>query len=243
MRPLTEGLLRGNTESLIQQGWKPDEVQRCFKKADALLDYIGRIKPSEYSPSSWGKRLNDQRLEGIRYCLEKDMPSPQMRERSIQVLSTLLSIGEDLMLRAAWLYRNYPALFKAKYATSQQAYQKDAQYYFINGHIVPENSFPAFKAGINPAVSRDDNFLSKCIEMYNDPIHETSEFQDFSSLPMGKKFPYAQWLRRSRAGRKFFDESRALHHVVHQLALENKVESNSGNTITIQLLQKKKKTK
>ena len=182
----------GNSENLTEKGWKPNEQLRCFKKADALLDYIGRIKPGEYVQTPKGTRLNDQRFEGMWYCLNKDMPSPQMRARSLQTLSTLLSIGEELMLRAAWLYRNYPILFKVRYALSKQDFEKDADFYFIKGHVVPERSFPSFKTGENPAISRDNTFLKHCVDMYQDSIFETAEFKDFSNQPLGKKFPYNQ---------------------------------------------------
>ena len=78
MRPFTEALLSGNMESLTRKGWKTDEQRRCFKKADALLDYISRIKPSEYSRWGYYKKLNPQRAEGLRYCLEKNMPSKKI---------------------------------------------------------------------------------------------------------------------------------------------------------------------
>ena len=94
MRLLTEALLQGNSENLTQKGWKPNEQRRCFRKADALLDYISKIKPSEYQAHGLlCKKLNDQRVEGLRYCLEKAMPSKKMREQSLEVLSQLLSIG------------------------------------------------------------------------------------------------------------------------------------------------------
>ena len=75
MRPFTEALWCGNSEDLIKKGWKPNEQRRCFRKADALLDYIAKIKPTEYVRGGCCKKLNPQRIEGLRYCLEKDMPS------------------------------------------------------------------------------------------------------------------------------------------------------------------------
>ena len=98
MRPLTEALMRANSEGLTQNGAKPDEVRRCFRKADALLDYIARIKSSEYKRTGGYTQLNEQRAEGLNYCLEKDMASPEMRFKSLEALSNLLSIGEEVLI-------------------------------------------------------------------------------------------------------------------------------------------------
>ena len=55
MRLLTEILLKEKSEKLSQENWKPDEVHRCFKKADALLDYIANINSKEYVQKSYYK--------------------------------------------------------------------------------------------------------------------------------------------------------------------------------------------
>ena len=243
MRPLTEALLRANAENLTQKGWKPDEQFRCFRKADALLDYIAKIKPSEYTKIGSRTQLNDQRMEGFRYCLEKGMSSHLMQNRSLEVLSQLLSIGEEMLIRAAWLYKNRPALFKARYALSPQAFQKDAHFYFIKGHVVPENSFPSFKTGENPAASRDNTFLDKCIEMYNDSVFESPEYQVYLGQRKNRKDPYMQWRWRYRAGRRFSDENLALHHVIRQLTLRNEATLKVDKVIESQLVAKKQKTK
>ena len=238
MRPFTEALLRANTESLAQKGWKPNEQRRCFRKADAMLDYIARIKPSEYRQVGWRTQLNGQRAEGLRYCLEKDMPSKKMRGRCLEVLSELLSIGEDILERSAWLFKKYPALFRAKYASSPQAFSKDVHGFFVRGHLVPESSFPSFKAGENPAVSRDNAFLNRCVEMYNDPIFESSEYQEYSKQGK-KKGPYHLWRFKCKAGRRFFNENMALQYVISQLALENDISLKLDKALASQLLRKK----
>ena len=243
MRPLTEALLRANAEGLTQKGWKPDEQRRCFRKADALLDYIGKIKPSEYRRVGWRTLLNEQRVEGLRYRLEKDMPSAQMRLRSLEALSNLLSIGEEMLIKAAWLFTNCTALFKAKYASSPQAFCKEIHGFFVKGRFVPEYSFPAFKTGENPAVSRDDAFLDKCIDMYNDSLFETSEFQDWLNQPARKRYPYFQWTQKSKAGRRFSNENLALQYVIGQLEKKDEIKLKVDKALAHQLLQKKQKTK
>ena len=241
MRPLTEALLRGNSENLTRKGWKPDEQRRCFKKADALLDYIGRIKPADYIQESWYKKLNEQRLEGLKYCLKQNMPSAVMQQRSLSVLSTLLSIGQEMLQRSAWIYKNYPALFKAKYASSQQAFEKDAHFYFIKGHTVPENSFLPFKTGENPAVNRGESFLNKAVEMYMDPIFETSEYADYKELPVGKRYPFNQWIQKQKAGKRFWSEYRSLTYAINQLSLEKAVEAQLEKSLSIIKKQRKMK--
>ena len=243
MRPLTEALLQANTEILTQRGWKPNEQCRCFRKVDALLDYIGRIKPSEYKQETWYKRLNEQRVEGIRYCLEKDMPSKEMQGRCLEVLKTLLIIGDELLIRSAWLYRNYPALFRAKYASSVQAFQKDACFYFVRGHVVPEHSFPPFKTAENPVLSRSNAFQKKCIEMYNDPLFETAEYQEYSSQPVGKKYPYIQWVHTKKSGKRFFGENQSLCHVIDQLISPDVTRLKLNSHLVNLALIKKQKTK
>lgn len=240
MRPITEALMHANSKNLTQKGWKPDEQRRCFKRADALLDYIAKIKPTEYVRKNWYVALTPQRIEGLKYCLEKDMPSKTMQGRSLEVLKTLLSMGEEMLIRAAWLYRNYPALFKAKYALSAQAFQKDAYFYFMGGRVVPENAFPPFKKGDNPAVIRNDSFLEKCIAMYNDPIFETSMYQEYSAQPIGKKYPFIQWVHKKKAGKRFWGEKQALSCTIDQLHLLNSVENRLNQNLA--LIKRKQKT-
>ena len=79
MRLLTEALFHGNLADLTQKGWKPSEVRRCFKKADALLDYIDKIKDKEFVPNNWYKKLNPQRQAGFVYQLEQGMNSKKMQ--------------------------------------------------------------------------------------------------------------------------------------------------------------------
>ena len=241
MRPFTEGLLRGNSESLTQEGWKLDEQRRCFRKADALLDYISRIKPGEYHQVKGHAELNSQRIEGLKYCLEKDMPSKKMRGLSLEILQNLLFLGEELLERAAWLYQNYPALFRAKYASSPQAFQKDAHFYFIKGHVVPEHSFPPFKTGENPVLSRDNAFLNRCLEMYTDSIFETPQFEVYCQ-ERESKAPYVRWIYSKKAGRRFFNEKKVLTYVVKQLILQNTDELKVDKALSKQVLRKKQKT-
>ena len=241
MRPFTEGLFRGNAEALTEKGWKPNEQRRCFKKADALLDYITRIKPGEYYPMKGHIELNLQRIDGLKYCLEKDMPSKKMQGLSLEILQKLLSMGDELLKRAAWLYQNYPALFKAKYASSHQAFQKDAHFYFIKGHIVPEQSFPPFKTGENPVLSRDNTFLKRCLEMYMDPIFKDPKFLAHCQKRESKD-PYVRWIYSKKAGRRFSTEIRALNHVINQLALQNAIELKTDKALANQLLREKQKT-
>ncbi len=240
MRPLTEALLRGNAEDLKKKGWKPSEQRRCFKKADALLDYIAKIKPAEYVQQTWYKKLNDLRVEGIKYYLQKDMPSLVMQRRSLEVLFMLLNVGEDMMQRSAWLFKNYPALFRAKYALSQQAFVKDIHFHFIKGRSVPENSFPPFKKGENPAASSDKEFLNRAVQMYLDPIFETPQYQEFAQLPTQKKFPYAQWLE-TKAGNRFSSEHRALCDEIKQLHLMTGVKSQLNKQLNNLILAEKQK--
>ena len=243
MRSLTEALLRGNSAKLTELGWKPEEQRRCFKKADAMLDYIARIKPGEYVQETWYKKLNEQRVEGLKYCLQKDMPSKVMQGRSLEVLKALLSLGNELFVRSAWLYRNYPALFKVKYAASPQLFQKDACLYFVGGRVVPENSFPPFKKGENPVLQRDNSFLNRCIEMYNDPLFETPEYQQYAAQPVGKKYPFIRWVQTKRAGKRFWGENQSLNYVIGQLATLNAVELRLDKQLANIALHKKQKTK
>ena len=241
MRPLTEALLLGNTENLTKKGWKPDEQRRCFKKADALLDYISKIKPAEYIQQTCYKKLNEQRVEGIKYYLQKDMPSKTMQGRSLEVLKTLLSMGEEMLIRAAWLYRNYPALYKEKYALSKPAFEKDAYLYFIGGRVVPENSFPSFKVGENPVLSRNDIFFKKCIEMYNDPLFEMPQYKEYAAQPIGKKYPFIQWVHKKKAGKRFWGEKQALSYTIDQLHLLNSVEKRLDQNLAL-IKRNKKQT-
>ena len=241
MRPLTEALLRGNAENLEKKGWKPSEQRRCFKKADALLDYIEKFKSSDYERHFVGKKLKPQRVAGLAYLLQKDMPSLVMQKRSLEVLFKLLNIGEDMMQRAAWLYRNCPGLFKAKYVQSPQIFEKDSHFYFLKDHIVPKNSFPSFKKGENPATSSDKAFLNRAVQMYLDPIFETPQYQEFAQLPTQKKFPYAQWLE-TKAGNRFSSEHRALCDEIKQLHLMTGVKSNLNKQLNNLILAKKQKT-
>lgn len=244
MRPLTEVLLRGNAENLAKKGWKPLEQRRCFKKADALLDFIGKFKSNDYEQHLVGKKLKAQRVAGLEDCLQKGMPSLVMQRRSLEVLFMLLSIGEDMMQRSAWLFKNYPALFRAKYAFSHPAFVKDIHFHFVKGRAVPENSFPSFKKGENPAVSCDKAFLDKAVQMYLDPIFETPQYQEFAQLPTQKKFPYAQWLK-TKAGTRFSSEHRALCDEIKQLHLMADVKSKLNkqlNNLVLAEKQKKYKT-
>ena len=243
MRPFTEALLRENSENLTAEGWKTDEQLRCFRKVDALLDYIGKIKPNDYVQTRRRKELSSQRVEGIKYCLEKGMPSKEMRVLSLKMLSRLLSMGEDVLVKSAWLFKHYPVLFKAKYALSPQTFGKDIHAYFVRGHFVPESSFPPFKTGENPVVSRGNAFLKKCLEMYNDSIFESSEYQAYMNQYKRSEDPYAQWRWKCRAGRRFGDENFALQRVISSLALDDAISlRKEKNTGSKQLLRKKQKT-
>ncbi len=241
MRPFTEGLLRGNSESLTQKGWDLNEQRRCFRKADALLDYISRIKPGEYHPVKGHIELNPQRMEGLKYCLEKNMPSKKMRVLSLEILQELLFMGGELLKKAAWLYQNYPALFRARYVSSRQDFQKDAHFYFIRGHVVPEHSFSPFKTGDNPVLSRDNAFLNRCVEMYTDPIFETPKFKVYCQKRESKA-PYVRWIYSKKAGRRFFGEIRALNYTINQLVLQNAAGLKVDKMLSNQILQKKQKT-
>ena len=222
MRPLTAALLRANEENLTRKGWKPGEQRRCFKKADALLDYIAQVPAEDYLKGVWHSRIRPISVDGLECTLKRDMPSQKMQVQSLSVLKTLLSIGEDLLERSAWLFKNYPALFKAKYASSPQAFAKDIHGCFMRGRLVPENSFPAFKTGENPAFSQDSSFIGRCIQIYNDPIFETSEFQKYCRGAKSDKDPYVQWLRK-KAGQKFSDKKLAWQDEIVQLTLKTEL--------------------
>ena len=223
MRPLTAALLRANSENLAKKGWKTDEQRRCFKKADALLDYISQIPSDDYIKGMWHSKIRIVNSIGLMHCLEQDLPSKKMQIRSLEILNTLLFMGRELLERAAWLYKNHPALFKAKYASSKQAFEKDAHFYFIGHHVVPENSFPPFKTGENPAFSRDKAFIKKCIEMYNYPLFNTFDFKEYKRQTKTDKDPYIQWVRNKRAGRKFSDERLAIQDEIMQLRLKTEI--------------------
>lgn len=242
MRLLTEALLRGNLEGLTEKGWKPNEICRCFKKADVLLDYIDKIKSTEFIPSGWYKELNPQRVEGFTYQLKRGMNSKKMQGLSLNILSSLLHIGDELLQRTAWMYKNYPALYKEKYALSPQAFEKDAHFFFVGGHIVPENAFPPFKTGKNPVISRDNAFQKKCLDMYNDSIFGTPEYIEYASLPNRKKYPYSKWFQVKKAGRRFWTEQQSLLHMIEQLSSENRVEQKlNGVEMKIRSLKKEQK--
>ena len=241
MRPFTEGLWRGNSESLTQKGWKLNEQRRCFRKADALLDYIAKIKPTEYIRKGHGKSLNPQRIEGLKYCLEKDMPSKEMQKLSLDIVLSLLSMGDELLEKAAWLYKRCPVLFKAKYASSPQAFQKDIHGCFIKGRFVPENSFESFKTGQNPVLSRNDSFLERCVVLYADSIFESSEYQAHCQKRESKD-PYVCWIRKSKAGRTYVNTKGALYRAIEQLAMTKEIELKVGKELTNQLLRKTQKT-
>ena len=241
MRPFTEGLLRGNSESLTQKGWKPDEQRRCFKKADALLDYIAKIKPTEYIRKGYGKSLNPQRVEGLKYCLEKDMPSKKMQKLSLDIVLTLLSMGDELLEKAAWIYKHFPVLFKDKYASSEQAFQKDIHRCFMKAHIVPENSFESFKTGQNPILSRNDSFSERCANLYMDSVFESSEYQAHRKKRESKD-PYVFWIRKCKAGRTYIDSKGALYRAVEQLVMAKEIEQKVDKALSKQLLRKEQKT-
>ena len=240
MRPFTEALLRGNSEKLTQKGWKPDEQQRCFKKADALLDYIAKMKPSDYIRAGYGKKLNPQRIEGLRYCLEKDMPSKKMQKLSLDIVLHLLEMGDELLEKAAWVYKHYTALFRAKYASSLPAFQKDIHCCFMKGHIVPENSFEPFKTGQNPTLSRNDAFLDRCTDLYTDSVFETAEYQAHRKKRESKD-PYVFWIRKCKAGRIYVDTKGALYRAVEQLAMVKEIELKVNTALVNQALRKKQK--
>ena len=239
MRPFTEALLRGNFEELTEKGWKPDEQRRCFRKADALLDYIAKVKPTEYVQGVCCKKMNPQRIEGLGYCLEKGMPLPKMQKLSLDIVLNLLSMGDELLEKTAWLYKRCPALFRAKYASSRQAFQKDIHWCFVRGHVVPENSFESFKIGQNPVLSRNDTFSEKCAELYADPIFETSEYQAYRQKRESKD-PFVCWIRKTKAGRKYITEKGALYRAIEQLAMEKELELKVNKALTSQLLLKRK---
>lgn len=223
MRPLTEALLHGNSESLTKKGWKPLEQRRIFNKADALLDYIAAVPDEDYVKGMWHSRICPISVDGLSCHLKKGMPSQKMQIQSLKVLQTLFGIGRELLERAAWLFENHPALFKAKYASSPQAFQKDIHGFFMRGKSVPENSFPSFKTGENPAFSRDKNFVARCVEMYNDPIFESDEFQRIHLLARSEKDPYIQWVRNKKTGRKFSDRRLAWQDEIRQLILKTEL--------------------
>lgn len=223
MRPLTEALLRGNSESLTKKGWKPLEQRRIFNKADALLDYIAGVPDEDYMKGMWHTQIRPISVDGLACHLKKGMPSQKMQVQSLQVLQTLLLIGQDLLEQAAWIFKHYPVLFKAKYAASPQAFSKDIHGFFMRGKHVPENSFPSFKTGENPAFSRDKDFITKCIAMYNDPCHGMQEFEKYSRQPDPDDDSYAQWVRNKKAGQKFSDRQLAWQDEINQLALKTKV--------------------
>lgn len=223
MRPLTEALLRGNSESLTKRGWKLLEQRRIFNKADALLDYIAGVPDEDYIKGIWHSRIRPISVDGLSCCLKRGMPSQKMQAQSLNVLQTLLLTGQDLLEQAAWLFKHYPAMFRAKYAASSQAFSKDIHGFFMRGKHVPENSFPSFKTGENPAFSRDKKFIEKCIEMYNDSIFESNEFHGYRSRAKSEKDPYVQWIRNKKAGQKFSDRQLAWQDEINQLVLKTKV--------------------
>ncbi len=223
MRPLTEALLHGNSESLTKKGWKPLEQRRIFNKADALLDYIAGVPDEDYVKGMWHSRIRPISEDGLSCCLKRGMPSQKMQAQSLKVAQMLIHIGQDLLEQAAWLFKHYPAMFRTKYAASPQTFSKDVHGFFMRGQCVPEKSFPSFKTGENPAFSRDKKFIEKCIEMYNDSIFESDEFQKYRSQAKSPEDPYVQWVRNKKAGRQFSDRQLAWQDEIAQLALKTEV--------------------
>ncbi|MGN0919621.1 MAG: hypothetical protein ACI4OR_02535 [Alphaproteobacteria bacterium] len=242
MRPLTEALFRENEENLAQKGWKPSEQRRCFKKADALLDYMSQMPEKDYQKSPFHSRISPAHIAAMEYLLQKDMPSHKMQVQSLDALSMLLSIGEEMLWRSAWLFKKYPALFKAKYALSPQAFAKDIHGFFIRGRLVPENSFSPFKTGENPAFSNDRSFINRCIKMYKDPIFETAEFKMYREKDKSDKDPYLLWKKQKKAGQKFSDKKAAWELALVEIETKAKSRLQTDKIrLAFHLIKKKQK--
>ena len=247
IRPLTKALFEANTERLTKRGYRLEEQRQVFKKVDMLLDYIAEYTALSVTQKS-GMDISSLKSEletGLRVHLSQGMPSLKKQELALEILSTLLSMGQEMMVRAAWLYRNYPLIFKNNYASSIQAYQKDSYLFMMPGHTVPTNSFISFKTGENPVFSHDNDFSKRCIQMYTDSLFESPKFLEYEKAPKTEKDYYIRWLHSTKAGKHFGDVDYVLSHdIIPNLSLKNAIELKMDKTLTNQAIRRKKqKTK
>lgn len=246
MRPLTKALFDANSERLAKRGYKLTEQRQVFKKVDELLDYI-----SEYSTQPVVQKggfdsrfIKDDFQAGMDIHLSRNMPSLKKQGLALEVLNTLLSMGQEIVVRAAWLYRNYPVIYKRNYASSIQAYQKDSHFFMMKGHTVPTHSFTSFKTGENPALSRDNDFSKRCAEMYSDPIFQGSQFLKYDKTTKTDEDFFVRWLHSTKAGRHFHDlDCVLMRNIMPNLVSSNTVNLRLDKAHTKQkLIQKKQKT-
>lgn len=245
MRPLTEALFEANSNRLIRHGYKLEEQRQVFKKVDELLDYIAEYtaQPMVQKNGFDGRFIKSDFKAGMKVHLSQNMPSLKKQALALDVLETLLSMGKEMMVRAAWLYRNYPVIYKDNYAASVPAYHKDSHFFMMKGHTVPTHSFEPFKTGENPAFTRNEGFAERCIRMYNDPLFKTPQFLDYENTPKTEKDYYVRWLHSTKAGKHFVDLDYALSHdVMPNLSSENAVELKVKKTLAKQALVRKQKT-
>ena len=246
IRPLTKALFEANSKRLIKRGYRLEEQRQIFKKADELLDYIAEYTdlPIVQKNGLDNRVIKSDFKTGLKAHLSKNMPSLKKQGLALEVLDTLLSIGHEMVIRAAWIYRNYPVIYGKNYASSVAAYHKDSHFFMMKGHTIPTHSFITFKTGENPAFSRDDDFAKRCIHMYNDPLFETTKFLEYEKTTKTVKDYYIQWLHSTKAGKHFGDLDYALsHNIMNDLLLENAVESKINKSCASQNLARKKQQK
>ncbi len=219
MRPLTESEFKKRCQYLVGPRWNESQVRQAYEKADDLLDYLTEWKIQKPTKGCRQHSIPSCFEAGLKLRLSRNLPNKSVQKLSLSVLRELWLKGDDLLQKAAWLYKYHPKLFREDYASSRQAFLKDK--FLLN--TVPFYSFPSFATSRNPVLNSDPVLSRKYALLDSDPIFESRAY--FAYLSDTKKVsPYQKWLETVR-GKKFTGEYIWLHSLFCKIQQESRQET------------------
>ena len=126
MRPFTKAVFEKEGKQIVGSRWTLEQVQQAYEIADELLDTISARK-KDVSVKKIGVENVPEPLfrSELRDCL-LGLPSDEaVQKLGVAVLGHLLERGLDVAATATELYNTFPNTFRARYASSKQAFLKD----------------------------------------------------------------------------------------------------------------------
>ena len=167
MRPFTKAVFEKEGKGIVGPRWTQEQVQQAYEIADELLNTIAHLRKDDNV-----KRIGLMNTPAhlFRTDLRNDLinlpGTEDVQKLGLSVLSHLLERGLDVAATANEMYNTFPNTFKARCASSKQAFSKDK---FFRQKI-PVSSFEAFRTQENPAICQDEKFSRSYADLYMFPL-------------------------------------------------------------------------
>lgn len=167
MKPFTKAVFEKEGKAIVGSRWTLEQVQQAYEIADELSDTIAHLRKDKDV-----KRVGLVNVPDFlfRTDLRNDLISlpgtEAVQKLGLSVLSHLLERGLDVAATANEMYNTFPNTFKARCASSKQAFSRDK---FFRQKI-PVSSFEAFRTQENPAICQDVKFSQSYANLYMFPL-------------------------------------------------------------------------